>query len=104
MKVADVRIGWKKSPSPDIAKVKVMLKVDGTETFAECGPEVEEHIITVKAMSAVQWKVVVKDIDGLTKESQSHDFVLGDLEEPLPATDLFHEILAVREVADESFV
>ncbi len=99
-KVADVKLGWLKSPSADIGKVKVVVTNDGTETTSEFGPEVESVQIVVKAMGAVQFKVIVFDTEGKQATSETYSFNLGDLEDPLPATNLFHEVLAVRDVVE----
>jgi hypothetical protein len=97
-KVADVRLGWKKSISSDVKTVKVVVTNDGTETTADLPPEAEEFMIVVSATKAVQFKVITFDTEGLQSSSSVYDFVLGDLEAPQPATDLFHEVVAVRDV------
>lgn len=97
-KVADVRLGWTKSPSADVEKVQIVVTNAGTETTTELGPEVEEFMIVVQASSAVQFKVVTFDSEGNQATSAVYDFTLGDLEDPLPATDLFHEVVGVRDV------
>jgi len=100
-KVADIRLGWKKSVSADVAKVVVRTTVNGTETTVEGGPETEELVVTgIAAMSACQFKVETWNSEGLMTTSLTHDFVLGDLEAPAPATDLFHEVVAIRDVPD----
>lgn len=98
MKVADIKLFWRRSPSPDIVSQKVLLTVDGVqETGAEFGPEVEEMQITVHAGSAVSFQVESKDAEGETVASVIYNFQLGDLTAPLPATDLGHEIVAIRD-------
>ncbi len=96
-KVADVRLSWVKSPTIDVTKVQVVVTNDGTETTTEFGPEVQELVIVVKASTTVQFKVVVTDSEGQVATSSTYTFTLGDLEAPLPATDLKHTILAVRD-------
>ena len=103
-KVADVRLGWKKSPSADVSEVQVTLVKNGSTSTVKFGPEVEEYVVTLEAGAAVRFQVVVKDDEGLVSESEVHDFTLGNLEKPAPATDLFHEILAIREVPDDEVV
>jgi hypothetical protein len=98
-KVADVKLFWSKSPSQDIAKVTVTTTINGVDTVAEFGPEVEEMQIEVAALGTVQFQIVVTDTEGKVASSEIHSFTLGDLEDPLPATNLGHEILGVRDVA-----
>lgn len=97
-KVADVKLTWIKSPSTDVAKVQVIVTKDGTETTTEVGPEVESIQIVVEASKSVTFKVVVTDSENLTATSDLYSFSLGDLEAPLPATGLFHEVLGIRDV------
>ena len=102
MKVADVRLGWTRSPSSDVTKVEVVTKIDGAETKIEFGPEVQEMVVEVKASASVQFQVVTYDAQGNQATSETHTFVLDDLEAPQPATGLFHEIVGVREIPDEA--
>lgn len=97
-KVADVKLSWTKSPSADVAKVTVVVTKDGTETTTEVGPEVESIQIVVEASKSVTFKVIVTDSEGLAATSDIYTFSLGDLEAPLPATNLFHEVIGVRDV------
>lgn len=97
-KVADVKLSWTKSPSLDLQKVEVVVNNGGTETTTELGPEVQEFMIVVQASGAVQFKIVTYDTEGLKATSETYSFTLGDLEVPLPATNLFHEVVAVRDV------
>lgn len=97
-KVADVKLSWTKSPSLDLQKVEVVVNNGGTETTTELGPEVQEFMIVVQASGGVQFKIVTYDTEGLKATSETYSFTLGDLEVPLPATNLFHEVVAVRDV------
>lgn len=97
-KIADVKLGWAKSPSIDVSKVIVEVTKNGTVTTTEVGPEVESIQIEVEASSSVQFKVTVEDSEGLTATSDIYSFTLGDLEAPQPATGLFHEVVGVRDV------
>ncbi len=97
-KVADVKLGWTKSPSADVTGVRVVVTKNGTETTTEVGPEVESIQIEVEASASVSFQVVVLDSEGNTATSDTYTFVLGDLESPLPAGGLFHTVLAVRDV------
>lgn len=96
-KVADVRLGWTKSPSADVSKVQVVVTNNGTESTVEGGPEVEELMVVVQPLGAVQFKVVTFDSEGNQATSETYAFTLGDLEAPLPATGLFHEVVGVRD-------
>lgn len=98
MKVADVKLSWKRSPDIDIKSVQVVVVNDGTESTADFGPEVEALNIVVAAQKSVSFKVVVKDSEGLVSSSESYSFTIGDLTAPNPATDLRHEVLAIQEV------
>ncbi len=99
-KVADVRLGWVKSPSTDVKKVTVIVTKDGTETTTEVGPEVQEIQIVVEALKSVQFKVVVENTDGLTATSDVYSFTLDSLESPQPVTGLFHEVIGIRDIPD----
>ena len=97
-KVADIRLFWKKSVSADVSKATVIVTNDGTETTTEVGPEVQEITVVVAATKACSFRVITLDSEGLTSTSTTYDFVLGDLEAPQPATDLGHEVMAIRDV------
>ncbi len=97
-KVADVKLTWRKSPSSDITGIKVVVTNNGVETTTEGGPEVQELMVIVNASGSLSFKVVSLDSEGNEAVSETYTFSLGDLEAPLPATDLFHEIVAVRDV------
>ena len=99
MKVADVKLSWTKSPSADISKVQIVITNGGATTTTELGPEVEQFMIVVQASGSVQFKIVTFDAEGLFATSETYAFTLGDLEAPLPATALFHEVVGVRETA-----
>lgn len=98
MKVADIKLTWKKSVSADVAKVKLYVTIAGQTTTTEFGPEVEEAMTEVKAMQSCQFRVESIDSEGLMSLSMVHDFTLGDLEAPAPATDLDHMIVGIRDV------
>lgn len=100
-RLADVRLGWTKSPSPNIVKQTVKVWVDGNESSVDAGPEIESVTITAKAFSTIRFQVVVRNSDGLEATSVDYSITLDSLENPQPATGLFHDILAVREVPDE---
>ncbi len=97
-KVADIRLGWKKSASADIKAVKLVVTNDGTETTFDLGPEVEEFKVVVSASKNCHFQVITFDSEGLSATSEVYSFTLGDLEAPLPATGLFHEVLGIRDV------
>jgi len=97
MKEADVLLSWKKSPSVDVSKQVIEITVDGNLKTFELGPEIESYQFVVSAKSSVSFNVTTFDEEGNQTASESYTFTLGDLEAPLPATSLFHEILAVRD-------
>lgn len=98
MRVADVRLFWRRSVSSGIQKQVLRLTVDGvSDTGMELGPEVEEVMVTVSANSFGQFAVDTYDDEGKVAVSVTYDFRLGDLVDPLPATDLGHEIVQVRD-------
>lgn len=99
-KLATVRLGWTRSPSADAEKVEITVNINGAETKAELPIEVEEYLIEVAALGAVQFSVKTFDSEGNESTSEVHDFVLGDLEAPAPASNLFHEVVAIRDEED----
>lgn len=100
VKVADVKLSWSKSPSADVSKVQVVLVNDGVTTKTDFGPEVESYQIVVQARKSVQYSVITIDSEGLQATSVLYTFTLGDLENPLPATNLTHEVVGIRDVPD----
>lgn len=99
MKVADVKLSWKPSVSPDVVKQVASVSIDSAEpTTFEVGPEVDSVMIEVKAISTVVFFVTSTDAEGNSAVSEQYTFTIGDLEAPQPATTLFHEIVGVREV------
>lgn len=101
-KVADVKLTWKKSPSLDIASQVIVLSVNGvSETDIELSPGLESYTGEFQANSTVTFSISSFDSEGNVAASESHTFQIGDLELPLPATDLFHEFVGVREVVEE---
>ena len=102
MKVADVRCVWRKSPSQDIVKAEFVWSVnDGPETTLEVGPEIEKNTIVVPAGGKFAFRVTVTDREGKTATSESYTHTLGDLVDPLPPTDLGHEVVSVRDETPE---
>lgn len=97
-KVADVRLSWSKSPSADVKRVRLSVNIDGTESTADLGPDVNEFMVEVKAGGTVTYKVVTIGNDDLEATSADYTFTLGSLEVPEPAFDLFHKVVAVRDV------
>jgi len=98
-KVADVKLTWKRSPSADVSKVVVSLTNDGSVESVEFGPDVEEFMVVVKANSSFSFSIDSYDGDGQIATSVTYSFTLGDLEAPLPATDLKHTIIGIRDEA-----
>lgn len=100
-KVASVLLFWVRSPSIDVESQRVEVVVDGVQqSGAEFGPEVENMTIDVKASQIVTFKVITTDSGGLSTVSTSYTINLGDLEAPLPATGLGHEVMGIREEDD----
>lgn len=97
-KIATVKLGWKKSPSADIDRVELIVLKDGTETTTRLGPEVEEFLIEVQASTGVSFRIDTFDTEGYKAASEIYSFMLGDLEDPQPATELYHEVVSVREL------
>jgi hypothetical protein len=100
-KVADVKLGWSPSVSADVVSQVVKFSVDGNPREVTLSREVAELLIEVKASTGVQFFVVSIDSEGQESSSEVYTFVLGDLEPPIPATGLFHEVVAVRDFLDE---
>ena len=96
-KVADVKLMWTKSPSSDVKSVKIVVTNNGSETTTELGPEVEDFQVVVQPMGTVQFKIVTFDSEGLQSTSETYSFSLGDLEAPLPATNLTHQVVGIRD-------
>jgi len=97
-RVADVSLLWTKSPSLDIAKVKVHLTInDGPEIVNELSPEIETFKIVLPAVSSASFKIESIDAEDRVAMSEQYDFGVGDLTDPLPATDLGHRIDAIRD-------
>ena len=102
MKVADVKLSWSPSVSSDVVKQVVRVAIDGqTPTTFEVGPSVDSVVIEVKASSSAVFSVESTDADGESVVSELYTFALSDLVAPQPATNLFHEIVAVRDVVSE---
>lgn len=101
MKVADVKLSWSPSVSAGIIRQVAKVAIDGAEpTALEVGPEVESVVIEVKASSSVVFWVETTDDENFTVISEQYTFQVKDLDSPLPATNLFHEIIAVRDLVD----
>ena len=99
MKVADIKLSWKRSPSSDIKSVKVVFSANGSETTVDTeSPDVQELAVTVSANSNCSFKIVTTDNEGLVATSEVYSFNLGDLEAPLPATNLSHVVVAIRDI------
>lgn len=96
-KIASVRHFWSKSPSADVTKVVAVLTINGNETRTEYGPEVEEFVTDVNAGSSVSYKIETYDSENKVATSETYAYNLGDLVDPLPATNLSHEVVSVRD-------
>lgn len=100
MKVATVKLGWKKSVSADIQKVKLTVTNGGVVTQTDLPPETQEFTIKVNASSTFGFSLTAIDSDNAEATSITYSHTLGDLEAPQPPTDLFHEIVSVDDVPD----
>lgn len=100
MKIAMVRLSWTKSPSMDIDRVELRVVINGNETLTTFGNEIEEFVTEINANSNVSFSLKVFDSEGKEASSETYTFGLGDLENPLPPTNLFHEVLSVRDDGD----
>lgn len=101
MKVADVNLFWTRSVSDKVLSQTVIVTVDGEEKIhSTVPPEIETVSIRVKALQTVQFKVLTEDEDGVT-ESELYTFRTSNLDAPLPATNLGHTVVAIRDVPDE---
>jgi hypothetical protein len=96
-KVADVKLGWTKSPSADVSKVEISVTINGAETKTEIDPAAESFMVVVRAGGVVSFTIATFDSEGNQATSEVYTFTLGDLESPLPATNLFHEVVGVRD-------
>lgn len=97
-KVADVKLSWSPSVSTDVVKQVVAFSVNGQPREVELSRDVKELMIEVNSSSSVQFTVTTIDEEGQAVASEVYSFVLGDLEPPQPATGLFHEVVAVRDL------
>lgn len=96
-KVADVKLTWIRSPSSDAKSARVVVKAGDAESHFDLRPDVQQLMVIVKPSTTVTYSVVTFDDDGLAASSEGHTFVVGDLELPLPATGLDHQIISIRE-------
>ena len=99
-KVADVQLSWNRSPSADVTAQRIEVTTNGGLVTADLGKEVDSYLIQVPANGTVQFKVIVLDDDGNAVESSLYTFSIGDLVAPLPATELTHKVISVRDVED----
>ncbi len=98
MKVAKVKLSWRKSPSSDLAKVEIIVDNGGNVTTTVLGPDVEQFMVDVEASKTLNFKILTYDMEGYVSTSELYAFTLGDLEAPLPATNLSHEVISVEDV------
>lgn len=98
MKVADVRLYWTPSLSSDIAKQVVNVTIGDSISTFDLLPGAVEHRIEVTSNSSFSFSVDSIDVEGNRIASVTYSSNVGDLEVPLPATDLGSEIMGVREV------
>lgn len=101
MKSARIRFTWKKSPSSDITSTTVVLTTNENVQLTELGPEIGQFDVVIKSNSDVKLQIKSTDSEGNEVMSSELSFHLGDLELPLPATELAYTIL---EVIDDEIV
>jgi hypothetical protein len=100
MKIATIKCKWKRSPTSDVVRVDLVLTINGDETVTQLGPDVEDFVLEAVANSSYTFRIDTFDSDDQKTSSQTHSRTIGDLELPLPATDLTSEIIAVRDDAE----
>lgn len=100
MLVANVRLYWSASVSTDIVKRVVKIKADGADAEIDLPMTAVEHVLRLKANTSLQFSTVLTDSEGKSVESIVYSTTLGDLTDPLPDTDLGHEILSIEDVPD----
>jgi hypothetical protein len=98
MKVADIKLTWKRSVSTDVKRVEMKLVIDGVETVAALAPDVQEHLIAVSANTSFAFQLMTFDTEGLVSSSLIYSAQVGDLTAPEPATELSHEVIGVRDL------
>lgn len=98
MKVAKVRIKWKRSVSNDIEKRVITIDKGGEVTELELGVEVSEYVFDIEANTTTHVTTTLTDAEGNVVTSDLYSFPIGDLEFPQPDTEFSHEILEVRDV------
>lgn len=98
VKVADVKIQWDRSVSPDVNRVVVVTQIGGMGSTVELSPDVEEVVVEVRANQSGWIRVDSHDSEGRLAQSVTYNFTVGDLTDPQPATNFRHTILGVREV------
>jgi hypothetical protein len=101
MKIASVKHFWTKSPSADITKVVSVLNVNGAETVTEYGPDTESFTVDVNANSTVNFRIETYDGEGRKAVSETYTYTLRDLTDPMPATNLGHEVINIRDDGGE---
>ncbi len=100
-KVADVKLRWTRSPSLDVAKQVLKTVIAGAETVVELTPETQEFQVVISSDTEFQFSVESYDAAGNHTASETYSNRIGDLEAPLPATNLFHEVVGVRDLVVE---
>jgi hypothetical protein len=100
-KVADIKLKWKRSASADAKRAVLTVNNDGDTSTVDIPIEQEEFLLVVKANKSFGFSIETFDDEGLSSNSLSYSSTLGDLTAPQPATELGHEVVAIRDVPDE---
>ncbi len=95
MKVADIKLSWQSSVTPINSRKIIITKNGETETI-DVPLEITAYMLVVPALGVVSFQTIVTDEDG-SSASELYTFSVGDLELPQPDTNLFHEIIGVRD-------
>lgn len=97
-RVADVRLFWTRSPSSDAQRQVLRTVIGGVETSIDLTPETQEFQVVIASDVAFTFSVDTYDHAGNHTSSETYSSRVGDLEAPLPATLLGHEVVGVRDV------
>ena|SRR5215218_5266843 len=97
MKIATVKFEWDDSVSTDIETVEFVLIIAGTEQSTIIDRGVKEFVVDINANTSGTFKIIYTDKEGLVAVSMVATFTIGDLEKPLPATNLRWSIIGVHD-------
>lgn len=103
MKLADIKVSWIPSPSPDVVGIKIFLKNLETqaETVVELPPESASHVFK-ELKEKMSYLVTVRLTDGTNHVDTTAQIDIPDLEKPQPVTNLGFEIVKVYDLVGPS--